>query len=117
MQKAGKSNWLCKTEGVSWIYDTPSVFYPFFKILRSLSDVFYDNVLAVEYASSSQRDNYPSTRLSGIGDVVAIAAILSAIDIHPNVFPVSSYVTHVIFYLSKKLTTSGISLFKKSYQS
>ena len=25
MRKAGKSNWLCKTEGVSWIYDTPSV--------------------------------------------------------------------------------------------
>ena len=64
MQKAGKSNWLCKTEGVSWTYDTPSVFYPFFKILRSLSDVFCDNVLAVEYASSSQRDNYPSPRLS-----------------------------------------------------
>lgn len=39
-------------------------FYPFFKILRSLSDVFCDNVLAVEYASSSQRDNYPSPRLS-----------------------------------------------------
>ena len=31
MQKAGKSNWLCKTEGVSWIYDTPSVSYPFFQ--------------------------------------------------------------------------------------
>ena len=37
-----------------------------------------------------------------IGDVVAIAAILSAIDIHPNVFPVSSYVTHVIFLLIQK---------------
>ena len=66
MRKVGKSNRLCKTEGVSWTYDTPSVFYPFFKILRSLSYVFCDNVLAVEYASSSQRDNYPSTRLSGL---------------------------------------------------
>ena len=62
--ESGKSNRLCKTEGVSWTYDTPSVFYPFFKILRSLSNVFCDNVLAVEYASSSQRDNYPSPRLS-----------------------------------------------------
>lgn len=39
-------------------------FLSVFKILRSLSDVFRDNVLAVEYASSSQRDNYPSPRLS-----------------------------------------------------
>lgn len=27
MRTAGKSNWHCKTEGVSWIYDTPSVFF------------------------------------------------------------------------------------------
>ena len=53
-----------KTEGVPWTYDTPSVFYPFFKILRSLSNVSCDNVWTVEYASSSQRDNYPSTRFS-----------------------------------------------------
>lgn len=29
--ESGKSNWLCKTEGVSWTYDIPSVFYPFFQ--------------------------------------------------------------------------------------
>lgn len=29
--ESGKSNRLCKTEGVSWTYDTPSVFYLFFQ--------------------------------------------------------------------------------------
>ena len=59
---------------MSWTNDTPSVFIRFFKILWSLSNVFCDNVLAVEYASSSQRDNYPSPRLSEL-DIIAFKDI------------------------------------------
>ena len=49
-------------KGASWTYDTPSVSFSLFQDFT----VFKRRVLRqpVEYASSSQRDNYPSTRFS-----------------------------------------------------